>query len=154
MDEQEERQLEHAMEELQKRGQEDRGINRTPCGAYLKKLREERKLGVRELARRAGISDGNLSRIENGTRIPQPNTLRALAIGLDVPLSDLFAMADYVVPSELPSMVPYLHARYGHLPEAVFAEVTEYFIQLAEDHELELDGPIAQEDEAIEREEY
>lgn len=118
-------------------------------GAYLRQLRKDRKLGVRELAREAGINDGNLTRIENGTRIPQPQTLKALALALDLPLSDLFAMANYLLPHDLPSMVPYLHARYGHLPDAVFTEVADYFIQLAEDYELDLEGPVGREDEAI-----
>ena len=46
-------------------------------GAYLKKLRLKRNLGLREFARRIGMDVGNLSRIER-TKTPPPRAMEIL----------------------------------------------------------------------------
>lgn len=119
-------------------------------GDYIKNLREERRLSVRGLAAKAGISSGALSRLENGKRSPQPETLKALATALAVPLSDMFAMAGYTVPYDLPSMSPYLRARYGHLPEGALTSIDDYLKRLIDEYGLDPGGPLALEDEASE----
>ncbi|CBG70001.1 helix-turn-helix transcriptional regulator [Streptomyces sp. LBUM 1478] len=115
-------------------------------GEYLHGLRHERKLGVRELARRSGIDAGGLTRLERGKITPQPDTLKALGAALDVPFADLFAMAGYVTPSDLPSMSTYLRTRYG-LPEDAIASVDEYIQQLIGEQGLDPNGPMPLEDE-------
>lgn len=119
-------------------------------GGYVKRLRQEQKLGVRGLASKAGLNSGELSRIENGNRHPRPDTLKALAAALDVPLADMFATAGYTIPYDLPSMAPYLHARYGHLPEETRNAVNEYLERLIDEHGLDPDGPTELEDERSE----
>jgi transcriptional regulator with XRE-family HTH domain len=116
-------------------------------GEYLQRLRQERKLGVRELARKAHLDAGGLTRLEQGKRSPQPETLRALGAALEVPFSDLFTMAGYVTPSDLPSMSTYLRTRYG-LPEDSIASVDEYIQQLIDEHGLDPNGPAPFEDES------
>jgi transcriptional regulator with XRE-family HTH domain len=119
-------------------------------GQYIKRLRSERKLGVRELASKAGISHTVLSRLENGKRKPQLNTLKALAPALGVPLADLFAMAGYVGPYDLPSVTPYLRARYGHLSEEALASANDYLERLIDEYGLDPNGPLPFEDETNE----
>jgi transcriptional regulator with XRE-family HTH domain len=119
-------------------------------GQYIKQLREKRKLSVRGLASKAGLNSGELSRMENGNRNPRPDKLKALATALEVPLADLFAMAGYTVPYDLPSMAPYLHARYGHLPEETLSAVNDYLERLIDEHGLDPNGPLAFEDERTE----
>lgn len=117
-------------------------------GAYIKRLRQERQLSMRGLAHQAGIDSGALTRIEQGkVSTPQPDTLKALAIALQVPLADMFAMAGYVIPYDLPSITPYLHARYGHLPEETLTSVNDYLQKLIDEHGLDPQGPVAREDE-------
>lgn len=117
-------------------------------GEYIKRLREERKVGVRTLASQAGINSGELSRLETGKRpTPKPDTLKALAVALDVPLADMFAMADYVIPYDLPSITPYLHARYGHLPPDTLTSIDNYLKRLIDEHGMDPDGPHDFEDE-------
>jgi transcriptional regulator with XRE-family HTH domain len=123
-------------------------------GAYIRHHREQKKLSIRELARKASLDSGAVTRLEHGkVHAPQPDTLTSLATVLEAPLADLFAMAHYVTPKDLPSMTPYLRARYGHLPEAMFTDVSDYFEQLAEDYELDANGPQALEDETIDTQE-
>ncbi len=117
-------------------------------GDYLKHLRQERKLSMRGLAHQANIDSGALTRLEQGkVAAPQPDTLKALAAALQVPLADMFAMAGYVIPYDLPSITPYLRARYGHLPDETLASVNDYLQKLIDEHGLDPHGPVALEDE-------
>lgn len=116
-------------------------------GEYLHGLRRERNLGVRELARKAGLDAGGLTRLEQGKTTPQPDTLKALGAALEVPFADLFAMAGYVTPSDLPSMSAYLHTRYGQLPEDTLTSIDEYIQHLVSEHGLNPRGPAPFEDE-------
>ncbi|WP_127466441.1 helix-turn-helix transcriptional regulator [Streptomyces sp. B27] len=115
-------------------------------GDYLKVLRQSRNLSVRELARRSNLDAGGITRIEQGKVSPTLDTLKALAIALEVPPSDLFTMAGYVIPSDLPSMSTYLRTRYG-LPEDAIASVDEYVQKLIQEKGLNPDGPAPFEDE-------
>jgi transcriptional regulator with XRE-family HTH domain len=117
-------------------------------GNYLKRLREERKLSIRGLARKAGIDDSGLVRIERGdVRTPQPEKLKRLAIALEMPLADLLAMAGYVVPYDLPSITPYLRTRYGHLSEESLTAIDNYLKRLIDEHDMDPQGPVGFEDE-------
>lgn len=116
-------------------------------GKHIRRLREDRGLNVRGLAAKAGINDGALSRIENGKRMPALETLKAIASALDVPLTDLFAMSGYLGAYDLPSLTPYLRARYGHLSEASLTAIDTYLKQLIDEHDLDPRGPAGYEDE-------
>ena len=59
-------------------------------GQQVKKYRQEMALTNPELARNAGISQGMLSKIENGQTSPSLATLRALSSALNVPITALF----------------------------------------------------------------
>lgn len=59
-------------------------------GQQVRKYRQEMALTNSELARNAGISQGMLSKIENGQISPSLATLRALGEALNVPLTALF----------------------------------------------------------------
>lgn len=115
---------------------------------YIKGLRKERKLTIRAVTAKAGINDGELTRLESGKCNPRPETLKALAAALGVPLTDLFVKADYIGPYDLPTMAPYFRARYGHLPEETLDAVNDYLAKLIEEHGFDPKGPLALEDEA------
>ncbi len=63
-------------------------------GAELRRYRLRSNLTVASLAQRAGLSQGMLSKIENGHTSPSLTTLGALASALGIPLSVLFAPLD------------------------------------------------------------
>jgi transcriptional regulator with XRE-family HTH domain len=121
-------------------------------GEYIKQLRTEQGLGLRGLATKAGIDSGALSRIENGKRTPELGTLRAIATALGVPATDMLAMGGHLTSDDLPSIIPYLHTRYGQLPEETLTSINDYLKRLINDG-LELHGPLALEDETNESEE-
>ncbi|HYH22917.1 MAG TPA: XRE family transcriptional regulator [Azospirillum sp.] len=60
-------------------------------GGQIRELRRQLDLTVSDLAAGAGISNGMLSKIENGQISPSLATLQALATALNVPITALFA---------------------------------------------------------------
>jgi transcriptional regulator with XRE-family HTH domain len=59
-------------------------------GKQAKRYRQQLGLTVAELAGRADLSSGMLSKIENGNTSPSLATLRALSMALNVPVTALF----------------------------------------------------------------
>ena len=114
-------------------------------------LRERRQalgLSAREVARRANVDVGTVTRLELGQiRSPRQDNLKAIAEVLDLSLSDVFAAADWVSHEQLPTFAPYLRTKYRDLPESALAELTKDFERLARKHGLTPDGPQRGEDE-------
>jgi HTH-type transcriptional regulator, competence development regulator len=66
-------------------------------GEYLKTLRTEQKLSLREAEQLSGVSNSYLGMIERGRRpIPSAEVLKKLAPVYDVPVSDLLRAAGYL----------------------------------------------------------
>jgi transcriptional regulator with XRE-family HTH domain len=63
-----------------------------PVGYQIYLRRTELKLTQRELARRSGIPQPNLSNIEKGKQDVTVSTLRRIALGLDLSLGDFFGV--------------------------------------------------------------
>lgn len=62
-------------------------------GERIKRERVERGLGLQEFARLCGVDAGNLSRIERGLSGARMVTLRRIAAGLKVPLTEIAAFS-------------------------------------------------------------
>jgi transcriptional regulator with XRE-family HTH domain len=60
-------------------------------GNQIRTIRRQQDLSISDLAGAAGISNGMLSKIENGAISPSLTTLQAISSVLQVPLSSLFA---------------------------------------------------------------
>jgi transcriptional regulator with XRE-family HTH domain len=61
-------------------------INVAELGQYIKRKRESERLSLRAVARLTQVSASTLSRIENGTGVPDTPTLARIARWLNVPL--------------------------------------------------------------------
>jgi transcriptional regulator with XRE-family HTH domain len=59
-------------------------------GDVIRKLRQQQHLGVKELAANAGLNKGTVSAVERGENYTK-ETIEALAAGLNVAVSELFA---------------------------------------------------------------
>jgi transcriptional regulator with XRE-family HTH domain len=59
-------------------------------GDKLRVFRKERKLSIRVLAERAGLSPNTITLIENNSASPTVTTLYSIANALDIPLSSFF----------------------------------------------------------------
>jgi transcriptional regulator with XRE-family HTH domain len=92
---------------------------REQLAVVVRRYRQERGLGVREVARALEVNPGWLGRIESGDlKQPSFERLQALADVLGAPADELFMAAGYE-PSALPEMGAYFRAKYGLGNEAV-----------------------------------
>jgi transcriptional regulator with XRE-family HTH domain len=115
-------------------------------GHLLRQRREQRGLGVRALEAASGVNVSSIVSLERGDILtPQPDTLKALAAALDLPVSDLFTVAGWLPAGELPTLKPYLRAKYRQLDEQAIADLERYAERLARKHGGT--GPIGREDE-------
>jgi transcriptional regulator with XRE-family HTH domain len=118
-------------------------------GQTLRARREKLGLSQRQLAAQASVSDATIVRIEHGEfNAPAPDKLSRIAEALGLPLADVFALADYVVPSQLPSFQPYLRSRYRNLSDDALKDLDQAFARIVRRHGYEPDGPKAGEDES------
>jgi transcriptional regulator with XRE-family HTH domain/mannose-6-phosphate isomerase-like protein (cupin superfamily) len=67
----------------------DRKALRDNLGARLRKAREEKNIGLRELARRVGVSHSLISQIETGKSEPTISTLYSIVSELDLPVNEI-----------------------------------------------------------------
>lgn len=71
-------------------------------GEILRELRKEKKISLRNLGIKSGISHAYLSQLENNKRgTPKPETLKKIAEGLKIPYSELMEAAGYITESRL-----------------------------------------------------
>ena len=67
-------------------------------GAKIKSLREERKVGVRELGRLVDVSAMHISNIEKGKSSASAEIIQKIAEALNTNPDELLALADQVAP--------------------------------------------------------
>lgn len=120
----------------------------TQLGEYIQRHRVARGLSGREFARKIEADTAYVVRLERGDyRAPRPDLLARIAQTLKLPLSDVYAIAGYVVPCDLPSLIPYLRTRYGQLSDEGITALDGYFLKIATSEGLDLSGPAPGEDE-------
>ena len=111
-------------------------------GQLLRRRRQEMRLSKRQLAALTYMRDSTIVRLEQGLfTAPSPAKLAQLAVALRLPIADLFALAGYLVPDELPSFDAYLQAKYPALPRSAVVELLNHFKKLQVRHGLHLDLP-------------
>lgn len=111
--------------------------NKSEFGIYLKKQREKNNLSVNQLSLYSGVSNAQISRIENGMRgVPKPETISKLAKALKIPYEEMMDKAGYLPDEQqqIPSWATYKDKR-------------DFKQMLEEDSELMFDGvPLGPED--------
>lgn len=118
-------------------------------GKRLRARREELGLSLRQLAERAETTDTTIIRIEQGAyAAPAPDKLSRIAAALDLSLADVFALAEYAVPDDLPSFQPYLRSKYRDMPREAVDDLNKAFHRIVRKHGYDPAGPEDGEDEA------
>lgn len=69
---------------------------KSALGQVVREFRKRAAVGISELALRAGLSPGMISKIENGAISPSLASIRALARALQVPVTSLFREFDEI----------------------------------------------------------
>lgn len=118
-------------------------------GQHLRQARNSSGLSARDLSALIDVSDATILRIEQGTIMdPTPDKLRQIAEALELSVADVFAMAGYNSPAELPTLTPYLRTKYGQLPPDAMLQIENYATKIARRHGVSMTGPAPGEDEA------
>ena len=118
-------------------------------GRLVRSRRKELGLSIRQLAERADMNFATVSRIEQGLfAAPGPDKLARIAEALGIELADIYAMADYAVPGDLPSFQPYLRHKYRDMPDQAVDDLNKAFERIVRKHGYDPNGPQAGEDEA------
>lgn len=117
-------------------------------GQRLRERREALDLSIRQLAERTSVNHSTVVRLEQGLiDAPAPDKLSRIAEALGLSLADVYALADYSVPSELPSFRPYLRTKYRNLPAPAVEQLERSFRRVAKQHGFNPDGPAPGQDE-------
>jgi len=110
--------------------------------------RKAKGLSTRAVAAEIGLDQSNIVRLENGAvTAPQPAVLESLARVLDLDLADLYALAGYTKPSELPAFTPYLRSKFAGLPTEAHDELERSFRRIAKKYGYDANGPTPGQDE-------
>jgi transcriptional regulator with XRE-family HTH domain len=106
----------------------------------LSKKRAAAGLSVNEVARRADVDPGTVWRIEQG-QIPTPKAESLKAIGnvLSIPSVDLFAIVGWIPSGDLPSIGPYLRAKYHQLPPEALREIEAHLEDVTRKYGISFD---------------
>jgi transcriptional regulator with XRE-family HTH domain len=119
-------------------------INVAELGAHLKRKRELAHLSLRNVARETQISASTLSRIENGTGIPDTPTLARIARWLNIPLERIVngssqdgAAVVYYPQESIPDILEaHLRADPNLTPESAHALAELFRVAYAAYHRL------------------
>ena len=111
-------------------------------GQLLKERREACGLSMRGLARATAIHQATIVRLEAGSIVtPRADKLSRIAQALGISGADYFALAGYAVPADLPSLRPYLQAKYAGLLSEDLDRIEVYVSRLAKKRGVELAEP-------------
>lgn len=94
-------------------------------GAFVRQARERAGLSLRNLEAITGIPQAKLNRLEHEQRMDdETDVLQRIADALELDSEALLAFVGYKPSAELPSLAPYLRAKY-HLPPKELAAASE-----------------------------
>lgn len=114
----------------------------------IREARQSRGLSTRALGEKVGLDQSNIVRLEAGsTTTPKPAVLSAIAETLGLPIADLYALAGYTRPSELPAFTPYLRSKFADMPAEARSELERSFRHIADKYGFDANGPNNGEDE-------
>lgn len=115
----------------------------------IRERRQELGLSASEVARRADVAKGTITRLELGQiGSPRMDNLRSIADVLQIPLTNLLAESRVLRSSDLPTLQPYLRTKFKDMPEDAVREIEEHFRGVAARHGINIPtGPAPGEDE-------
>ncbi len=119
-------------------------------GGILRAKRQALGYSTYRLAEAAGVQQSTVVRIERGEfAAPRPDKLARFADLLGLTLADVFAVAGYLVPSELPHFEAFLMAKYPRLPVTAVVELCRRFEEILIRHDLPTDYRMLNGEEAF-----
>lgn len=114
------------MEHANRSGRREAGSS--AFGNLLRTKREAAGLTLAQLSAELAVSRPYLSRLERGEyEHPSSRVLSQITKRLDISAEDVYAVAGYTVPTDLPSFGPYLRAKHADWPEEAFQELERFY---------------------------
>lgn len=115
----------------------------------IRQQRERLGLSASEVARRAGVAKGTITRLELGQiASPRMDNLRTIADVLQLPFTEILADSSMLRDSDLPTLKPYLRTKFKDMPEGAVREIEQHFRDVAARHGIDIStGPAPGEDE-------
>jgi len=118
-------------------------------GRILRERREALGYSLRNLAERSGVPNNTILHFEQGKiASPAPDKVGRVAAELGMSLADVYSVAGWAIPDDLPTFKPYLRTKYANLPTEDVDAIERYATRLAKKHGISLSGPAPGEDEA------
>jgi len=106
-------------------------------GATLRERRRSLDYSTKTLGEAVGVPSSTISRIETGSfKAPRPDKLARIAEILQLPASEVFALAGYVTPHDLPEYITYLRTKHPHLPDAAIERLSRHLRDVLSEFEL------------------
>ncbi|MGO9198031.1 MAG: helix-turn-helix domain-containing protein [Acidimicrobiales bacterium] len=119
-----------------------RGDGNQTLGDYIRARRLSLGLSRAGAAEASALDPSYWAKLETGHyQNPAPQHLSTIAGVLRVPVADLYGLAGYEIPEGLPTLQPYLRAKYDLPPEAV-ADLERYFELLRNYYGVPKDQPV------------
>ena len=112
-------------------------------GDTIRRARRAAGLSLRACSTAASVDNTWLSRLERGDYTsPDPRHLQQVASALNMDVTDLYVAAGYQSAKSLPSLVPYLRAKYSELPPEAVADLERHFALLNSYYDRPQDGAL------------
>jgi len=117
-------------------------------GRILRSKREDLGYSLRRVAELSGVPNNTILHFEQG-RIgaPAPDKVARVAASLGLSLADVYAVAGWAIPGDLPHFRPYLRTKYDGLSPEDIDAIERYAARLARKRGVSLTGPAPGEDE-------
>ncbi|MGA8726018.1 MAG: helix-turn-helix transcriptional regulator [Acidimicrobiales bacterium] len=108
-------------------------------GAVLRDRRRSLSLSTKSLGAAVGVPSSTISRIETGSfKAPRPDKLARIAEILQLPASEVFALAGYVTAKDLPAFPTYLRTMHPELPDAAIEHLSGHLKDVLSEFGLSL----------------
>lgn len=114
-------------------------------GTYLRKLRENRKMSINQLALYSGVSAPQISRVETGSRgVPKPETIKKLALALNVDYENLMQVAGYTNATKSPfknlkDFIKNISLNENEFLDKIKPDIDNILDKLQETHNIKID---------------
>lgn len=118
-------------------------------GMRLREARHEQGLSTREVARRSGLNQSQVQRIEHGEYAsPDPGKVAAISTALGLKVAEVMASANFPLLPDALSPTLYLRAKFRDLPSHQLEALQHEVLDVLARHGIEAtDGPAPGEDE-------
>lgn len=111
-------------------------------GAFIRDSRLAKGWTLDEAEMASDVERTYWSKVERGVlRKPDARYLARMAAALDLPLADVYGLAGYTAPSELPGLSTYLRSKY-HLPPEAIRQLEGYFAFLRHQYGIPPSQPV------------